>query len=307
MAMTLYRAGPWVVVDAPSNLGLRPPGPGSVPGADKAPLALREAGLHDRLQRAGAGYAGVVQAGRYVDDPGRARDEVRNQAAIIDHSLRLAERIGEVLDSGARPIVLGGDCGILLGAGIALRRRGGGAGLVHVDGHTDFRHPGNSAECASLAGEDLAAAIGRHWPAIANVNGLAPYFAAERVAHIGCRDDDEHLDEALAVLGAVVTAADAAGDGVAAAARARAAAGRSGGYWLHVDVDVLDPSVLSAVDSPEPGGLDGQQFVRLLQALMTGALGVQFTVFDPDRDGGGAQARMLADLIVAGVGVGGAA
>ena len=35
---------------------------------------------------------------------------------------------------------------------------------MHLDGHTDFRHPGNSGQCASPAGEDLAAAVGRHWP-----------------------------------------------------------------------------------------------------------------------------------------------
>ncbi len=51
--------------------------------------------------------------------------------------------------------MLGGDCSLLIGAGRALSARGR-YGLVHLDGHTDFRHPGNSAECRSLAGEDLA-------------------------------------------------------------------------------------------------------------------------------------------------------
>lgn len=293
-----------MLIDAPSNLGLRPPEPGAVPGADKAPGALREAGLHRRMERAGAGWAGVVLAGRYVDDVHRADGELRNQAAIIDHSLRLAARIEEVVASGGRPLVIGGDCSILLGAAIALARREGRFGLVHIDGHSDFRHPGNSDECASLAGEDLAAAVGRHWPAVANIDGLGPYFAAEDAVHIGCRDDDEYLNEVRSVLGAVITASDVLSRGVASAAeRALAVVGEREGYWLHVDVDVLDPTVISAVDSPDAGGLDAQAFVELLTTLAAGALGVQFTVFDPDRDEDGAQARLLAELIAAGVGV----
>jgi arginase len=52
------------LVAAPTNLGLRPPQPSSVPGCAKAPEALREAGLHARLVAAGAIDAGVVLPGR---------------------------------------------------------------------------------------------------------------------------------------------------------------------------------------------------------------------------------------------------
>ncbi len=52
------------MLSAPSNLGLRPPEPGSVPGAAKAPEALREAGLFARFAELGATDSGVVLAGR---------------------------------------------------------------------------------------------------------------------------------------------------------------------------------------------------------------------------------------------------
>ena len=48
------------LISAPSNLGLRPPQPGSVPGTAKAPEALREAGLHARRAAAGARYAALL-------------------------------------------------------------------------------------------------------------------------------------------------------------------------------------------------------------------------------------------------------
>jgi len=100
--------------------------------------------------------------------------------------------------------------------------------------HTDFRNPGNSGQCASLAGEDLAAAVGRHWPSIADIDGLSPYFSPRDTAHAGCRDDDEHFAEATALLGAVLPASQIRHRGADQAARTILdVAGRAGldGYW----------------------------------------------------------------------------
>jgi len=197
------------LISAPSSLGLRPQQPGAVPGAAKAPEALREAGLFARFAALGAGEFGVVLPGRYVDDDAtRPPGRVRNEAALVGHARRLADWIGRVLDADAAPVVIGGDCSLLVGIGLALARRGG-SGLVHVDGHTDFRHPGNSGACASVAGEDLAAAVGLHWPEIADLEGRAPYFPPARAVHIGHRDDDEDVDEVRKRIGLVVSAREA--------------------------------------------------------------------------------------------------
>lgn len=290
------------ILAAPSNLGLRPPEPSSVPGCAKAPEALREAGLHRRLVSAGAEDAGVVVAPRYIGDvqPGR----LRNQDAIVAYSRKLAGRIDELVGRRQVPLVLGGDCSLLTAAGVALAPRGRYA-LIHLDGHTDFRHPGNSNACASLAGEDLAAAVGLHWPTVADIDGLAPYFAPEAAVHIGCRDDDAALEEVRSLLGAVITATELVVDGVEVAAEAAltiASAGDLDGFWLHVDVDILDPEYMPAVDSPAPGGLTPQQLQELLAALAPLATGVQVTIFDPDLDPDGSYARLLADLLVKGLG-----
>jgi arginase len=50
------------LLSAPSNLGLRPPAPTSVPGCAKAHEARREAGLHRRLAELGAEERGVVRS-----------------------------------------------------------------------------------------------------------------------------------------------------------------------------------------------------------------------------------------------------
>ena len=68
------------------------------------------------------------------------------------------------------------------------------------------------------------------------------------------------------------------------------------------DVDVLDPSVMPAVDSPDPGGLTVDALVALLRALAPGAIGASVTVFDPDLDPTGEYAALLADVVVDGFG-----
>ena len=117
----------------------------SVPGCAKAPGALRDHGLVARL---GARDAGCLTPPRY--DPGgwRPGDGVCQAAAIAAYSLRLADRIGAIIDADELPVVLGGDCSILIGSAVAMHRLGeavgGRTGLVFVDGHSDFRHPGNA-------------------------------------------------------------------------------------------------------------------------------------------------------------------
>jgi arginase len=290
-----------VLLSAPTNLGLKPPRPGSVPGAAKAPEALREAGLFRRLAELGAGDGGVVLPGRYVDDDqDRPTEQVRNEAAMVEHARRLADRIEGVLRAGGAPLVVGGDCSVLLGAGVAMARRGG-AGLVHVDGHTDFRHPGNSDRCASVAGEDLAVAVGRHRPVIADIDGRGAYFEAAHAAHIGCRDDDSEVDEVRSLLGCVVSASEWRTRGTGAIAAAVLGVADVSGYWLQVDVDVLDPEVMPAVDSPDPGGCTADELVELLRALAPRAVGASVTVFDPDLDPDGRYARLVSDVVVDGL------
>ncbi len=111
----------FVVVDAPSNLGLRPPASGTVPGCHKLAGALREQGI---LRRLGAAEGGVVVPPRYDRGDWREGDGVFNAAALAAYTRRLADRIERHVRAGGFPVVLGGDCSIQLGASLALRRLG---------------------------------------------------------------------------------------------------------------------------------------------------------------------------------------
>jgi arginase len=260
------------VLDAPSNLGLRAPAPGVEPGTRRLAEALRACGIVERL---GARDAGRVQAPPY-------RELTVNRSALPGFSRALAERLGALLDGGEWPFVLGGDCSILLGAMLALRRRGR-YGLAFVDGHLDFRHAGWSGGIGAVAGEDLAAVTGRAEPELADIDGLGPYVRDEDVVALGEREGD---------LGGI------SGTGIRvidlAALRAGEFALPRSPYWLHLDADVLD---LPAVDSPQPDGLSFEELTALLRRLLPGAVGMQVTVFDPDLDPDGSQARGLTESL----------
>src|SRR3954462_473401 len=293
------------ILDAPSNLGLRPPTVTSVPGCAKAPGALRDHGLLTRLH---ARDAGCLTAPRY--DPGdwRPGDGVCHATEIAAYSRKLADRIGAILDAGEFPVVLGGDCSILLGSGLAMNRLGesggGRIGLGFVDGHPDFPPPGNASYVGAAAGEDLALVTGRGQPDLASIEGRRPYFRDVDVVVMGLRPQDEYrLDlQAAGIVTRPVPALRA--EGAARSAQwARDQLVDCAGYWVHVDVDVLDPAVMPAVDAPSPGGIAFPELELLLAGLVESphCLGVEITVFDPDYDPDGTYAEEITSAIVAGL------
>ncbi|MFI8006160.1 arginase family protein [Streptomyces sp. NPDC086010] len=288
-----------VVLDAPSNLGLRPPAPGTVPGCYKLAGALREQRI---VRRLGASEGGVVVPPRYDRGGWREGDGVFNAAALAGYTRTLADRIEHHVRAGEFPVVLGGDCSIQLGATLALRRIGR-YGLAAVDGSADFRHTGNSTAIGAAGGEELALSTGRGQADLTDLEGLGPYLRDEDVRLFGMREYDEDRAElaALGISNATVGEIRERGP-----ARVAEEAVRSlevpalAGFWVHLDADVLDPSVMPAVDSPDDGGLFPDELAPLLRTLVRSprCVGLNVTIYDPDLDPDGTAGALLTDLVV---------
>lgn len=285
-----------MALDAPSNLGLRPPAPGREPGVGRAPEALRAAGLTARL---GALEAGKVAPPHYRPerDP---ESGIRNVVGIARYAHALANRVEAIRAGGGFPLVLGGDCSILLGTLLALARAQGRYGLAFVDGHADFLSPEESSS-GGAAGMDLALATGRGPAALARLAGEdAVLVRDEDVAVLGFREADHPASRRAAEalngfdLDAVVREGPAA-----VAARAVEALAATDGFLVHLDVDVLDPEYMPAVDSPDPGGLRPEALRALLGPLLASgrAVGLELTIFDPDGDPTGRHARTIVDVV----------
>jgi arginase len=276
------------IIAAPSNLGLRTPARGREPGTWRAPTAILAAGIRSALDA-----AVVVEVPRppYTVDAQPAT-RVRNGITMREHALALADAVEGSLTTSHVPIVLGGDCSILLGCLLGARR-GGRCGLLHVDGHTDFFHPGNhdtAKALGSAAGMDLALVTGRgellltHWPEVGR-----PLVADEDVIQIGDRETEVDGHGQLPPSIARINIQEVLRVGIDQTVRQATAHFEGRGLarsWLHVDLDVLDRDVMPAVDSPGSPGLTFDQLAELISGLVasTGVVGLDVTIYDPQRD-----------------------
>jgi arginase len=278
---------PVALVGAPSSIGIRPYDDGRARRLDLAPRALRDRGLVERL---GARDHGDVRPPPYVDfqRPGR---RPRNEPGVAAYSRALAERVASASQGDAFVLLLGGDCSVVLGSLLGLRPRGGPpVGLAYVDGHADFATPEES-RTGSAASMCLALAVGRGDTPLARLSAEGPLVRAEDTVLIGRRDHAEpwYGHDALRAAPLLDLPDEAVRerglDGTARATLERLGS-LEGGFWIHVDADVLDPIDLPAVDSPEPGGLRLSELRDLLRPLVhhPRARGMELTIYDPELD-----------------------
>jgi arginase len=292
---------PIAIVGAPSSIGIRPYDDGGIRRLDLAPGALREQGLAARLAARDWGDVVPPAYRDLVRPPGRPR----NEDGVTDYSRALARDVAAAADDGAFVLVLGGDCSIVLGCLLGLRRPGRApVAIAYVDAHADFATPEES-RTGSAASMCLALAVGRGDTPLARLGGEEPLVRATDVVVIGRRDDAEpwYGQDALRALPLLdlphATVRERGPAGTAHAALERVARPDLDGFWIHVDADVLDPAVLPAVDSPEPGGLGLDELAELLTPLARhpGALGLELTIYDPALDPDRTSAARLAALL----------
>jgi arginase len=288
-----------VVVDGPSNLGLRPPVVGTVPGCYKLAGAVRDQGFVSRI---GAGDAGCVTPPRYDRGDWKPGDGVFNAAAMATYTARLADRIGKLVDEGKFVVLLGGECSNLLGPALALKRRGR-YGVVYLDGHSDFRTVDNDEYVGAAGGEALALVTGRGQDDLSDLEELGPYVRDTDAAMLGYREDDAYLESLREAGIPDWSALDIIKDPGKAASGVLQRMHRDelDGFWVHLDVDILDAKVMPAVDSPDPGGLQHEHLKDLLKPILASpkCVGLDVGIFDPDLDPDSRYAAELTDTLVA--------
>jgi arginase len=292
---------PVAIVGAPSSIGIRPYDSGEARHLDRAPGAFRKLRVVERLGAVDLGDVVPPAYRDYVRPPGRAR----NEPEVAAYSASLGKRVATAAEGGRFVVLLGGDCSIVLGALLGARRAArGGIGLAYVDGHADFATPGES-RTGSVASMCLGLAVGRGDTPLARLAGSSALVESKDVALLGRRDATDPWyghqalaaseildlpDEALRARGFTASATDSL---------TRLASPSLRGFWVHVDVDVLNPIEMPAVDSPEPGGPTLEEIVDLLAPLVRHprALGLELTIYDPALDPDRSCAERLVTLL----------
>lgn len=282
------------IIEAPSILGLKPS------GVERLPAALLGHGLAERL---GARRAGALATPAYAAerDP---ETKTLNARSIAEWTPQLADAVEAVMALGEFPVILGGDCSIVLGPLLALRRRGR-FGLLFIDGHADFYQPevNPNGEAASM---DLAFATGYGPALLTNIEGRRPLVRPSDSVAFGFRDAGEQARYGSQPLPPELRAFDlesvrrmGAESAAAAAVQHLTRAGLDG-FFIHLDADSLSDDIMPAVDYRIPDGLSWQELKAVLAlALASGkAVGLELTIYNPRLDSDGAAGRGLTELLV---------
>jgi arginase len=199
----------------------------------------------DRTGGAGAGAEALTRAlgGRVVGkaSAGAPRDWSEDLPAARPVLKAAAAEVSAALDQGELPLLTASDCTICIATLPTAARRVPALRVLWLDAHGDFNTP-DSTPSGFLGGMCLAAACGR-WDA-----GWPDTIDPAAVSFLGVRDLDpgERAEVEQAGVGTGVP-----GDGP---------------VFVHLDLDVLDPSVL-APQFPVPDGLQAADVRDVLARL----------------------------------------
>ncbi|WP_341893337.1 arginase family protein [Variovorax sp. YR752] len=288
----------YAILEAPSTLGL------ATDGVERLPDQLLALGLAQRIRARHAGRLAVPPKDPTPD----AETGTLNARAIAAWSPQLADAVEAVLDAGEFPIVLGGDCTIVLGSMLALRRRGR-YGLLFIDGNADFFQPEAepNGEGASM---DLAFVTGHGPSQLTDIEGRGPLVCPEDAVAFAYRDHKDQEEYKSQPLPKALKAIDLPAVhamGIEAAAReavAHLTREELDGFFIHLDADCLGDAIMPAVDFRVPGGLSWDELGAALRvALASGkAVGLEVTIYNPRLDENGSAGRGLADVLAAALG-----
>jgi arginase len=284
-------------------LGVPANSSGTTDGVARAPEALRNAGLVDAVRRVSpvSDYGDVTLAAPSPErDPETRLIDPAGLKALVEG---VRAGVASILDDERFPLVVGGDCPLLLGCLAAFgstERRG----LLFVDGHEDA-YPPERSTTGEAADMELAFALGMvetpWWPELA---AASPLVLPGHARLLGPRDsalleaeDVPSLAHPLPLVDGSTLADDPAGGTSTSIASLPAS------WWFHVDLDVLSTDALPAIDYPQAGGLGWKELDLVASTAMAAlSIGWDVTIYNPDLDPDGTHAKRIVRFIEAAAG-----
>jgi arginase len=271
------------------------------PGTEKAPAALRAAGLVERLQNAGFEVTdyGDCAPRHFADDEEHRR--ARNLTEIVAGLNDLKARAEVAVKTGALVLVLGGDCAQIIGLLTGARRYYKHVNLLWFDRDADLNTPATTPS-GRIDGMVVAHIIGKGAPELVRFWGEPPLVREPDITLFGlARLDPPEQDFLSRAPLRHVHAVDIQGKAVAAALDALShlhADTRE--FMLHLDLDVIAQEEFPAVNVPGSGGLGFEDVRAALKEMVRhkNLVGLDVAQFNPDKDASGDCAKKIVDLLV---------
>ena len=271
------------------------------PGIEKAPAALRAAGLVGRLQSIGYEVTDLGDCAPRLFAQDDEHPRARNAAEVVAGLNDLRPRVEQAVKTGALVLVLGGECVQSMAVVAGLRRYYKRVNLIWLDRDADLNTPATTPS-GRLDGMVVAHFTGRGAPELVRFWGEPPLVREPDVTLFGLERIDPPEQEFLSRSPMRrVLAVDAQRTGVAAAAHQALeqmhAEGRE--YVLHFDTDVIAQEDFGAVPVPGPGGLRADEVREALRVFAShkNLLAMDVAEYSPDQDANGNAGKLLVDLL----------
>jgi arginase len=270
-------------------------------GQERAPAALRAAGIADRLKGAGFQVADHGDTATYLFGPDNEHPRARNVSAILKSLNDLRPRVEVAVKSGALPVILSGDCISVLAVIAGARRFYRNVSLIYMDRDADLNVPATTPS-GCIDGMVISQVIGRGAPELVRFWGEPPLVREPDIALFGFERMDapemqylmssplrRHASLEVSTVGAAVAAR-------LALERVHAAKHQ---FILHFDVDTIRSEEFPWTDFPGAGGLSLSEVRDALRVFVSQPNLAAFVVagYNPDLDADGQGARKLLDLL----------
>jgi arginase len=270
-------------------------------GSEKAPAALRSAGLLERLQSIGYEISDLGDCAPRLFAEDDEHKRARNLSEIVASLNDLKPRAELAIKSGALLLVLGGDCTQIVAMLAGARRYYKHFSLLWFDRHADLNTPA-STPSGRLDGMALAAIIGKGSPELVRFWGEPPLVREPDALIYGLQQLDPAEQEFLTRSPMrYMPAADIQSRG--AASGAQHALGQvhadAREFMLHVDLDVIAQEEFSASNVPGCGGLNYNDVKDSLTEFVKhrNLLALDVAQYNPLKDSDGSGAKKIVDLL----------
>ncbi|MEP7289426.1 MAG: arginase family protein [Chloroflexota bacterium] len=289
------------LLGVPSSAGAK------TPGIEKAPHALRKAGLFEQFQQAGYHVVDHGDLPRIRYAPDKAHPTAQNLERVVAVATDVAKQVGAILDAGEIPLIIGGDCSITVGVAAAFVQHDPAVLLVYIDGGIDLETPATNSE-GNLDSMGVAHLIGETGvtEVLSHIGTRFPLLLPEQMIFFGFEpmppDDAEQIVLAKYAMQNYPVETVRGRAKLAAVEVLATIEAQHKPFIIHFDVDVIDFVDFPIADVPMFN--QGLTFAEAMDSLAVFAASPQFaglviTEINPDHmdeDGAGLQ-RFVLELV----------
>jgi arginase len=268
------------------------------PGQEKAPSALRKAGLVGALRETGLELEDLGDLPLTRFQPDQANRKRQSESRVVKVARQVADAVAGAVEHDVIPLVLGGDCTITLGVVAGLLRRRD-LGLIYFDGDADLTTP-EMTRSGIFDSMGMAHLIGEGAPELAHIGPRFPLLTQDRIVLFGFHPYEIEPEEARLLatfpMQYPVTSMDDRPVELAAQARARLEE-RAPAMVVHFDVDVMDSAEIPLADWPHYDALAFGEAMRCLSTFVESPqlAALVVTEINPDHDPDGLLLRQFID------------